>query len=97
VGAKRLELVGANDHLPEQCRIACLPAPDDCKTAIERLSNRLKIDITRATAVYARGGSNATPLALPELLDVLAKRLANDPVSVKGKKDHERVATENRR
>lgn len=97
VGAKRLELVGANDHLPEQRRIACLPAPDDCKTAIERLSHRLRIDIPRATAIYARGGSNATPLALPELLDVLARRLANDPVSVKGKKNHDRVATENRR
>jgi hypothetical protein len=97
VGAKRLELIGANDHLAAESRIACLPVPDDCKRAIERLSRRLKIDISRATAIYARGGANATPLALPELLDVLIKRLAHDPVSANGKKNHDRVAIENRR
>ena len=97
VGAKRLDLVGANDHLPEQLRIACLPLPDDCRSAIERLSRRLKIDIPRATAIYARGGANATPLALPELLDVLVDRLAQDTVDAKGNKSHDRVAVENRR
>jgi hypothetical protein len=97
VGAKRLELIGANDHLLKESRIACLPAPDECKRAIERLSRRLKIDIPRATAIYARGGANATPLALPELLDVLVERLAGAHFSVERKRNHDRVATEDRR
>jgi hypothetical protein len=97
VGAKRLELVGANDHLARELRIGCLPEPDDCRHAIERLSNRLGIDIPRATAIYARGGMNATPLALPELLDVLVKRLGHEDSSAKGKKSNDRVAAENRR
>ena len=97
VGAKRLDLAGANDHLANELRIACLPEPDDCRHAIERLSRRLDIDIPRATAIYARGGMNATPLALPELLDVLMKRLGPKDSSVKGKKNHDRVAAENRR
>jgi hypothetical protein len=97
VGTKRLELTGANDHLAADRRIACLPLPDDCKQAITRLSHRLDVDIPRATAIYARGGANATPLALPELLDVLVKRLDYTPLSVEGTKNHDRVATENRR
>ena len=97
VGAKRIELVGANDHLPTELRIACLPLPDDCKNAIARLSRRLDIDLARATAIYARGGVNATPLALPELLDVLVKRLAQNNLSIEGKRSHGRVITENRR
>ncbi len=96
-GAKRLELTGANDHLPTERKIACLPLPDDCKDAIERLSRRLAIDTPRATAIYARGGANATPLALPELLDVLVRRLAHTPIHVEGTKRHDRVASENRR
>lgn len=95
-GAKRLELVGANDHLTTANRITCLPLPDDCKDAIERLSRRLGIDIPHATGIYARGGANATPLALPELLDVLVERLAHNPISAKGTRDHGRVAVENR-
>ncbi|WP_454617685.1 hypothetical protein [Bradyrhizobium cenepequi] len=78
VGSKRLELIGANDHLAAGQKIACLPMPDDCKLAIQRLSQRLGIDVPKATAIYARGGANATPLALPELLDVLVKRLASN-------------------
>ncbi len=97
VGTRRLELTGANDHLPAALRIACLPLPDDCKNAIQRLSRRLRVDIPRATAIYARGGVNATPLALPELLDVLVKRLADNNPSVEGNKSHDRVAAENRR
>jgi hypothetical protein len=97
VGAKRIELVGANDHLPTELRIACLPLPDDCKNAISRLSRRLEIDLARATAIYARGGVNATPLALPELLDVLVKRLVQNNLSIEGKRSHGRVVTENRR
>ena len=97
VGAKRIELVGANDYLQTELRIACLPLPDDCKNAISRLSHRLDIDLPRATAIYARGGANATPLALPELLDVLVKRLAPNNRSIEGKRSHGRVITENRR
>jgi hypothetical protein len=97
VGARRIELIGANDHLQTEQRIACLPVPDDCKDAIARLSRRLKIDIPRATAIYARGGANATPLALPELLDVLVRRLAQNPLHVEGTKSHDRVAAQNRR
>jgi hypothetical protein len=97
VGGRRIGLIGANDHLAPERRIACLPLPDDCKDAVARLSRRLKIDLPRATAIYARGGANATPLALPELLDVLVKRLAHNPLDVKGTTVHGRVAAENRR
>jgi hypothetical protein len=93
-GARRIELIGANDHLAADGRIACLPLPDDCNKAIQRLSRRLKIDIPRATAIYARGGVNATPLALPELLDVLVKRLADNPPNAKGTRTHGRPAVE---
>jgi hypothetical protein len=96
VGGKRLELIGANDHLPPERRIGCLPLPNDCKRAIERLSHRLKVDTQRATAIYARGGNNATPLALPELLDVLVRRLAGEHTNIKEKKAHDRVAADNR-
>ncbi len=96
VGAKRIELVGANDHLPKELRIACLPLPDDCRFAIARLSRRLKVDLPHATAIYARGGANATPLALQELLDVLIKRLAHNNFSAEGNRSHGLV-TENRR
>jgi hypothetical protein len=97
VAARRIELIGANDHLATENRIACLPVPNDCKEAVARLSRRLKIDISRATAIYARGGANATPLALPELLDVLVKRLMHHPLHVEGTKSHDRVAAEDRR
>ena len=97
VGARRIELIGANDHLAPEHRIDCLPLPDDCKNAIARLSRRLKIDIPHATAIYARGGANATPLALQELLDVLVKRLTQNPHRVEGSKSHDRVAAEDRR
>jgi hypothetical protein len=96
-GGKRLELIGANDHLSSERRITCLPTPDECKDAIQRLSRRLKSDIAYSTAVYARGGTNATPLALPELLDVLTRRLADDRVNVKGKRVHDEIAAEDRR
>ena len=97
MNAGQLALIGANDHLARELRIACLPEPEDCKKSIERLARRLGVDIPRATAVYARGGINATPLALPELLDVLVQRLAPKTVAAKGKKDHDRVAAEDRR
>ena len=96
VGDKRLELIGANDHLPSERRIACLPLPNDCQRAIERLSHRLKVDIPKATAIYARGGNNATPLALPELLDVLVRRLTGERAKTMEKHAHDRVATDHR-
>jgi hypothetical protein len=96
IGDKRLMLIGANDHLPPERRISCLPLPNDCQSAIERLSHRLKVDMPKATAIYARGGNNATPLALPELLDVLVRRLAGERANPKGKKAHDRVATDHR-
>jgi len=76
VGSARLALVGANDHLPAARQIECLPTPAQCVDAIQRLSHRLGASISYAKGVYARGGADATPLALPELLDVLVTRLA---------------------
>jgi hypothetical protein len=96
VGGKRLELIGANDHLTREARIDCLPLPDDCKRAIERLSRRLKVDIPKATAIYARGGNNATPLALPELLDVLVSRLTGKRDNTESETTHDRLATDHR-
>ncbi len=75
VGTTRLELIGANDHLPDGKKITCLPTPEQCKEAVVRLADRLGTDLTHAYGVYARGGANATPLALPELLDDLMARL----------------------
>ena len=77
VGAERLQLVGANDHLSSSEAIRALPTLDQCKDAIGRLSNRLGIDMVQATGIYARGGANATPLALPELLDVLVAQITD--------------------
>jgi hypothetical protein len=96
VASQRLQLIGANDHLPIERRIACLPTPEDCRAAIEQLAARLAIDIARATAVYARGGANATPLALPELLDILIRRLAQNPGHIKGSSSDDRIASQNR-
>jgi hypothetical protein len=96
VGGRRLELIGANDYLPPEHRIACLPLPSDCQHAVERLSQRLMVDIPKATAIYARGGNNATPLALPELLDVLVGRLAGKRATSKEKSAHDHVATDHR-
>lgn len=78
VGTKRPELFGANDHLSPSQRIECLPTAEQCADAVVRLARRLGINIRQAQAVYSRGGANATPLALPELLDVLVGRLNGD-------------------
>lgn len=75
VGNGFMELVGANDGLPQDLRIDCLPTIEQCKDAVVRLAKRLDIDTAHATAIYSRGGANATPLALPELLDVLLERI----------------------
>jgi hypothetical protein len=75
VGDGWMALTGANDLLPADRRIECLPSLDQCRDAVTRLAARLGTDLAHANAVYARGGANATPLALPELLDVLVARL----------------------
>jgi hypothetical protein len=75
VGSTRLELIGANDRLPPDRQIECLPTPRQCADALVRLARRLGTGVGFARGVYARGGANATPLTLPELLDVLVARL----------------------
>lgn len=75
VGVERLELIGANDHLPPDRQIECLPTLRQCREAVIRLAKRLRTTTARARGVYARGGANATPLTLPELLDVLVARV----------------------
>jgi hypothetical protein len=77
VDAERLELIGANDRLPADRQIECLPTPRQCREAVVRLAKRLRTTAARAKGVYARGGANATPLALPELLDVLVARVTS--------------------
>jgi hypothetical protein len=78
IGTTRPELLGANDHLPPAQQIECLPTPEQCADAVVRLARRLGTNIRQAQAVYSRGGAHATPLALPELLDVLADRLSGE-------------------
>lgn len=81
VGTGTIGLVGANDRLPPEAAIAALPTPDQCRDAVRRLADRLGVGIAEATGVYARGGANATPLALPELLDVLVDRVRGGKAS----------------
>jgi hypothetical protein len=85
VGATRVPLSGANDHLAKALAISCLPTPEQCKEAVDRLAKRLGSSIAHAKGVYSRGGASATPLALPELLDVLVERLRAEPESTIGK------------
>ena len=75
VGTQRMALSGANDEFSVDQQIASLPTPEQCKDAVERLARRLGTDLSHAYGVYSRGGANATPLALPELLDNLVARL----------------------
>ncbi|WP_315835832.1 hypothetical protein [Bradyrhizobium prioriisuperbiae] len=74
VGSKKMELVGANDHLPGK-PICSLPTREQCRVALERLAGRLNVSVAKANGIYARGGVGATPLALPELLDALVERI----------------------
>jgi hypothetical protein len=71
IGRDHHELVGVNDLLAEGVKVICLPTVAQCRTAVERLAGRLGTDVSRVGGVYSRGGGDATPLALPELLDVL--------------------------
>lgn len=75
VAGKRLGLIGVNDLLPERLRIDVLPSSAQCDDARARLHERLGGSKSATNAVFARGGCAATPLALPELLDVLVARL----------------------
>jgi hypothetical protein len=71
VGAERLPLVGANDLLPEGLRLTALPTREQCQAALVRLAARLGRTTAEAAGHFGRGGGDATPLALPELLEDL--------------------------
>lgn len=75
VSGERLPLIGVNDLVDSHLGIEVLPSPDACDDARARLQQRLGVSTTAANAVFARGGGGATPLALPEVLDVLVARL----------------------
>jgi hypothetical protein len=75
VGGARLDLIGANDRLPPDLAIECLPTFDHCRMAMERLAMRLGRKVSQVGGAYSRGGGNATPLALPELLETLVETL----------------------
>jgi hypothetical protein len=76
VGDENLTLIGANDRLPAELKIVCLPTTAQCQKAQERLAKRLGCGVRRVGGVYSRGGGGATPLALPELLDDLIQAVA---------------------
>ena len=78
-GSERLPLLGANDLLPDDLKIECLPTSEHCQDAIRRLAQRLGKAPSRVGGTYSRGGTDATPLALPELLDVLVRRIKQPP------------------
>jgi hypothetical protein len=80
VGTDRFGLIGANDRLPSERNIECLPTRQQCADAIRALASRLGVTAEHAKGFYARGGADATPLALPELLDVLVARLRGEAV-----------------
>lgn len=84
-GKETLELTGANDHLPLELQITCVPTVEQCAKAVDRLAKRLKKPKSAVSAIYARGGGGATPLALPELLDDLIKEISASSVSRKKK------------
>jgi hypothetical protein len=96
VGAERLELIGANDHLPSDRQVECLPTLRQCREGVVRLAKRLRITTARAKGVYARGGANATPLTLPELLDVLVARVTGTVESAKSSRVARRPAPDAR-
>ena len=83
VGNTAMPLVGANDRLPQDLKIACLPTVAQCQEAQKRLAARLGREVAHIGGYYSRGGGEATPLALPELLEVLLAdiRTGLEPVS----------------
>ncbi len=78
VGNENLPLRGANDLLPPEYRIDCLPTMKQCETARRRLAKRLGRPLAAVGGYYSRGGGDATPLALPELLSFLVARLKHN-------------------
>jgi hypothetical protein len=75
VGPDNLYLQGANDLLAPADRIECLPTLKQCAVAKECLAKRLGRPTSAVGGYYSRGGGDATPLALPELLEFLTSRL----------------------
>jgi hypothetical protein len=75
VDGRNLELRGVNDRLPPGQGIECLPTPQQCAQAKLRLGRRLGRPVSAIGGYYSRGGGDATPLALPELLAFLIRRL----------------------
>ena len=75
VGAENMLLQGANDLLAPAVRIECLPTLKQCSVAKELLAKRLHRPVSAVGGYYSRGGGEATPLALPELLQFLTSRL----------------------
>ncbi|MBU8544601.1 MULTISPECIES: hypothetical protein [Roseomonadaceae] len=71
VGAERLALTGANDLLPPDLALTALPTRPQCAEALLRLAKRLGRTPAEAAGHFGRGGGDATPLALPELLEDL--------------------------
>jgi hypothetical protein len=75
VGGQSLSLTGANDLLAPESRIECLPTMEQCESARRKLAKRLGRPISAVGGYYSRGGGEATPLALPEMLQYLISRL----------------------
>jgi hypothetical protein len=75
VGGESLPLKGANDFLAPEHRIECLPTRGQCEAAKQRLADRLGRALSAIGGYYSRGGGDATPLALPELIAFLISRL----------------------
>jgi hypothetical protein len=86
VGNAAMPLVGANDRLPQDLTIACLPTLAQCHEAQRRLAARLGRDVAHIGGHYSRGGGGATPLALPELLEVLLAAVDADAEPVNAAK-----------
>jgi hypothetical protein len=80
VGGENLPLKGANDFLSREARIECLPTREQCETAKRRLAERLGRPLSAIGGYYSRGGGDATPLALPELIEFLLSRLKQNQV-----------------
>ncbi|MCX7931323.1 MAG: hypothetical protein N2588_02110 [Rhodovarius sp.] len=79
VGTERLALIGVNDLLAPGERLTCLPTRAACEEALQRLAARLGVTPAQARGPFGRGGGDATPLALPELLEGLIAALAPPP------------------
>jgi hypothetical protein len=75
VEGENLPLRGANDFLASEDRIECLPTREQCEAAKQHLAKRLGRPLDAIGGYYSRGGGDATPLALPELIEFLISRL----------------------